>query len=410
MSEAFLGTCGWSYSEWEGLLYPEKKSKLKQYCSIFSTVEIDSTFYALPEPGTVLGWVKHTPSNFIFSAKAPQTITHKKLLDPTRGVEADLKQFAETMRPLVEAEKLACVLLQLPPFLRFNPQRLESFLSLLPEGLRFAVEFRHDSWLREETFRLLENRQVAYTIVDEPALPPVIHVTSDLAYIRWHGRGENPWFNYKYSEQELQEWVPKVREASGKAKKVLGYFNNHFHGYAPENCLQIMQMLGIAVPHHEAALRRLTLFRKHGKPSAEEQTLETWIGTGIMRGKDQLLLKLSSLETLTAARAIPDEDFSLREDSAERLAAYVGDTTVDIDLKAHSVIHRCPAWSSLISEKKFCPHIAKLFLSIDSERSRRILSLIEKTIGQWKFESRTAIEFPARQSNDSSSSQGPTRT
>ena len=400
MSEVFLGTCGWSYAEWEGLLYPKKKSKLKQYCSIFQTVEIDSTFYALPDQGTVLGWAKHTPPGFTFAAKAPQTITHKKMLDPAHGTRNDLDQFLETMKPLIEAEKLGCVLFQLPPFLRFNPQKLESFLSLLPDGPAFAVEFRHGSWLKEETLKILEKHGAAYTIVDEPALPPVIHVTSDLAYVRWHGRGEKPWFNYKYTEQELQEWVPKVREAAGKAKKVLGYFNNHFHGYAPENCLQIMQMLGIAVPHHEAALRRLTLFRRQGKPSAEEQTLEAWIGTSGMRGKDQLLLKLSSLEILTAARAIPDTNFSLREDSPERLAAYVENTTVDIDLKAHSVAHQCPAWSSLISEKKFCPHIAKLFLSIDSERSKRILSLIEKSIDQWKFESRTAIEFPTRRSND----------
>jgi len=372
MSEVLLGTCGWSYAEWEGLLYPEKKSKLKQYCSIFPTVEIDSTFYALPEPRTVLGWVKHTPPRFTFTAKAPQTITHKKMLDPARGLQDDLDRFLEIMKPLIEAEKLGCILFQLPPFLRFNPQKLESFLSLLPEGPDFAVEFRHNSWLKEETLKILEKHGAAYTIVDEPALPPVIHVTSHLAYIRWHGRGEQPWFNYKYSEQELQEWVPKLREAAGKAKRVLGYFNNHFHGYAPENCLQIMQMLGIAVPHHEAALRRLTLFRKQGKPSAVEQTLETWIGTSGMRGKDQLLLKLSSPETLTAARAIPDTDFSLREDSPERLAAYVGDTTVDINFKVHSVTHRCPTWPSLISEKKLCPHIAKLFLSIDSERSRRI--------------------------------------
>jgi uncharacterized protein YecE (DUF72 family) len=168
MSEVLLGTCGWSYAEWEGLLYPEKQGKLKRYSSIFPTVEIDSTFYALPEQGTVLGWTKHTPSNFIFSAKAPQTITHKKALDIVRGIETDLNQFLETMKPLTDAGKLGCVLFQLPPFLRFNPQRLESFLSLLPNTPSFAVEFRHSSWLKEETFKLLERHRVAYTIVDEP--------------------------------------------------------------------------------------------------------------------------------------------------------------------------------------------------------------------------------------------------
>jgi uncharacterized protein YecE (DUF72 family) len=394
MSEVLLGTCGWSYAEWEGLLYPEKQGKLKQYSSIFPTVEIDSTFYALPEQGTVLGWTKHTPPNFIFSAKAPQTITHKKALDIARGIETDLNQFLETMKPLTDAGKLACVLFQLPPFLRFNPQRLESFLSLLPDTPSFAVEFRHGSWLKEETFKLLERHRVAYTIVDEPLLPPVIHVTSDLAYVRWHGRGEKPWFNYKYSEEELQEWVPKVGKTTEKAKKVVGYFNNHFHGYAPENCLQIMQMLGISVPHHDAALRRLTLFRKRGKVAPEEQTLDAWTSTA--KAKDELLLSFASQEVLEAAQAIPDKDFSLREDTSRRLAAYIGDTTADIDLKEHTIVHRCPTWSKSVSEKRFCPHIAKLFLSIGPERSRSVLSLIKKTLAEWKFESRLSVEFPSK--------------
>jgi len=134
------------------------------------------------------------------------------------------------MKPLIDARKLACALVQLPPFLRFNAERLESFLSILPQTPRFAVEFRHDSWLNDEALKMMGKYQVAYTIVDEPLLPPDMHVTSDLAYIRWHGRGERPWFNYKYSQEQLAEWVPRVQETAGKAQKVLGYFNNHFHG------------------------------------------------------------------------------------------------------------------------------------------------------------------------------------
>jgi len=394
MSEIILGTCGWSYVEWEGILYPQRQAKLKQYSSIFQTAEIDSTFYALPELGTVLGWAKHTPPSFMFSAKLPQTITHKKALDIARGIEADLNQFLEAMKPLREAGKLACVLVQLPPFLRFNSQRLETFLSLLPERPNFAFEFRHSSWLREETFKLLEKHRVAYTIVDEPLLPPEVHVTSSLAYMRWHGRGAKPWFNYKYSEEQLQEWVPKVREAAGKARKILGYFNNHFHGYAPENCLQIMQMLGIVTPHGNAALRRLTLYRKYGKVPTEAQTLEAWTGPIGERTVHELLMNFAGPEVLEAAQSIPDEDLSLREDSKRRLAAYVGDTTVGIDFEQRAVIHRCPVWSRSISEKKFCLHVAKFFLSINPERARSILSLIHSTLDSWKFESRLAVEFP----------------
>ncbi len=109
------------------------------------------------------------------------------------------------MKPLIDAGKLECTLVQLPPYLKFNAEKFESFLSLLPDLPSFAVEFRHNSWMNEEAFKLLEKYQVAYTIVDEPLLPPETHVTSDIAYIRWHGRESRAWFNYKYSEDQLKE-------------------------------------------------------------------------------------------------------------------------------------------------------------------------------------------------------------
>lgn len=392
MSEVLLGTCGWSYAEWEGILYPERRNKLKQYSSIFSTAEIDSTFYALPKEGTIVGWVRHTPPGFVFSAKLPQTITHKKVIDPARGIEADLDQFFEAMKPLRDAGKLACLLVQLPGFLRFDAERLDGFLSLLPHNQCFAVEFRHPSWLRDETFGLLEKYDVAYTIVDEPLLPPEVHVTSDIAYIRWHGQGTKPWFNYRYSEEQLQEWVPKVKEAAGKAKKVLGYFNNHFHGYAPENSLQIMQMLGIVTPHGSAALRRLTYQGKE-RPAALKG-LEAWTGPISEKSVEMALGNLADSEILQAAQSIPDKDLSLREDSRRRLAAYVADTTVDIDLQERTIVHRCPAWSRLILEKKFCPHVARVFFMVDRRRAISLLSLIQSDLENWKFESRLAVEFP----------------
>jgi uncharacterized protein YecE (DUF72 family) len=94
---------------------------------------------------------------------------------------------------------------------------------------------------------------VAYVIVDEPLLPPEVHLTADFAYFRWHGRGERPWFDYRYSKDELEPWIPKVEEASGKVKKVVGYFNNHYHGYAPENCLYLIEKLGLISEEQERA-------------------------------------------------------------------------------------------------------------------------------------------------------------
>jgi len=394
MSEVLLGTCGWSYAEWEGILYPQKQAKLKQYASIFPTAEIDSTFYALPQEGTVLGWVRYTPRDFVFSAKLPQTITHKKAIDPARGIEADLKQFFEAMKPLTDAGKLACVLVQLPGFLRFNPERLESFLSILPDGQDFAVEFRHESWLRDETFKLLEEHHVAYTVVDEPLLPPEVHVTSDIAYLRWHGRGVKPWFNYRYTEQELEEWVPRVREVTGKAKRTLGYFNNHFHAYAPENALQMMQMLGVVTPHGDAALSRVRLRGREREIAAEPKGLEAWTGPIIEKGVENLMLNFADPETLDAARSIPEKDLSLREDSRRHLAAYVGATTVEVDFEQQTIIHRCPIWAKSISEKKFCPHVARVFVIVDPGRARSILSLLQSGLDEWKFESKLTVELP----------------
>jgi uncharacterized protein YecE (DUF72 family) len=116
---------------------------------------------------------------------------------------------------------------------------------LLDPIFKYAVEFRNLSWMREETWALLEKYGGAYTIVDEPLLPGEVHLTADFAYFRWHCRGEKIWFDYPYSKEELEPWVPKVQDAASKVKKVYGYFNNHYHGYAPENCLQLLERLGL---------------------------------------------------------------------------------------------------------------------------------------------------------------------
>lgn len=248
-SNIFLGTCGWSYKEWEGNFYEKRcgQSKLRSYARIFKTVEIDSTFYRNPNKATVMGWLKYSPADFFFTAKLPKTITHDKALGLRRDVKADLEDFLDLMMPLQHGGKLACLLIQLPPKYAYNPKNLEEFFQMLDPRFRYAVEFRNLTWLLPgtETFELLKKHQVAYTVVDEPLLPPEMHLTADFAYFRWHGHGESIWFDYRYSEEELEPWVLKVQEAAGKVKKVYGYFNNHYHGYAPENCLQLLERLGL---------------------------------------------------------------------------------------------------------------------------------------------------------------------
>ncbi len=393
MSKILLGTSGWSYAEWEGILYSKKQGKLKQYSSIFPTVEINSTFYSLPKDEIVLGWARHTPPDFAFSAKLPQTISHKKVIDSSKGVELDISKFLEVMNPLIKMNKLECILVQLPPFLKFNKDRLESFLSLLPNFVNFSIEFRHLSWLKDDTFKLLEKYETTYTIVDEPLLPPEVHVTSDLAYFRWHGRGTKPWFNYKYSEEELQKIVPKIKKVAGKADRVLGYFNNHFHAYAPENCLQTMQMLEIPLPNGLTTLRKISFRRKEGMKQVTG-TLDSWTGPIIGDTIENLVVVLTEKQIVDKAKSIPDADFSLREDSKRSLAAYISDTTVEINLDERKIIHYCPIWAKTSLEKKFCPHIVKFMRSIDEKRAKEILSEINSSIGKWEFESKMAIEFP----------------
>jgi uncharacterized protein YecE (DUF72 family) len=109
------------------------------------------------------------------------------------------------------------------------------------------------------TFELLEKYQVAYTNVDEPLLPPEMHLTADFSYFRWHGHGENIWFDYRYSKEELEPWVPKVEDTAGKVKKVYGYCNNHYHGYAPENCLHLIERLGLLSEQQKKAKVKSTI-------------------------------------------------------------------------------------------------------------------------------------------------------
>jgi len=250
----FLGTSGWSYREWEGSFYRKgEKNKLRAYSQVFHTVEIDSTFYRYPSRGTVIGWLRYSPSDFVFSAKIPKLITHDKKLGLEGDIQSDLNAFLEIMQPLQLDGKLACLLIQLPPSYDYNLENLETFFQKLQPQFKFAVEFRNLSWMRNETWELLKKYEVAYANVDEPLLPPEVHLTADFAYFRWHGKGKRPWFDYKYEKKELEPWVPKLEDTSKKVKKIFGYFNNHFHGYAPEDCLNLIERLELLTEKQKKA-------------------------------------------------------------------------------------------------------------------------------------------------------------
>ena len=261
LAVTLLGTSGWSYKEWEGVFYPkENKDKLAFYSKIFRTVEIDSTFYAYPKKAMIQACARITPEDFVFAARVPKLITHDKKLDVQKGAGEDLMRFLHDLRPLEDAGKLGPLTLQLPQAFRYEEglRRLIDFLGALPADLKFAVEFRNRSWRRPETWDLLRQCKIAYVVLDEPLLPPDFTVTADFSLIRWQGRGREPGADYRYSDQEVDDWVSKVREIEGRTKEIFGYFGNHVRGSAVENSLSLMNKLGLANEQQKEVGARVT--------------------------------------------------------------------------------------------------------------------------------------------------------
>ena len=359
------------------------KSMLRAYTRVFNTVEIDSTFYRYPSKGTVMGWTRYSPEGFVYAAKLPGLITHEKKLELTRGIESDLEKFLELMEPLSLSGKLGCILIQLPPRFDYRPKQLEDFFKLLPTHVKFAVEFRDLSWIRNETWALLEKYKVAYTIVDEPLLPPEIHFTSEIAYFRWHGHGARPWYNYRYRTEELQPWAPKVQEAAIKVQKVYGYFNNHFHGYAVENCLQIMEKIGALEPRQAEAKNRIENYRKsetHTTFSTLEAFAEPKDAT-----LESLLNYFATPERLRRAEQIQDSELAITKQTDQRIEATLREYHISIDTKDRIVMHDCADWTKIASTKKLCKHFAKLLLSIDKGKATEILKDLYSQEETWQF-------------------------
>jgi uncharacterized protein YecE (DUF72 family) len=379
----FLGCSGWSYDEWVGYLYETKReSKLKTYSSIFGTAEIDSTFYAMPSKGLVFGWLKHSPDDFIFTAKIPQTITHKMKLSVDENLERELYEFLSLMSPLNTKGKLGCLLIQLPPKLKFVKNAVEDFYRILPKDYRYCVEFRNKTWMSEESFTLLKKYNLGYTIVDEPLLPPEVHLTSDIAYFRWHGHGSWQWYDYHYSGNELAMWIPKIKEVSKKAKRVFGYFNNHFHGYAPENCLDVLKMLGISAPAQDEVRERIKK-KREGKEN-EGLTLERYVKRDV--AVSEYLKNLMDEPRLKRAHEIRDALLRIEKMESDFIRARVKDYFCEIDAGKKTIRHDCDDWSRQLKNKSFCKHLGKLFLSCDEEISIPLLKDITMHTQKWNFE------------------------
>ena len=376
-----LGCSGWDYRDWADVFYKNAdESKLSAYSRIFNTAEINSTFYSYPASGIVFGWAKHTPKDFKFAMKLNRLITHEKMLDISKGVEDDVRRFCELMKPLQETEKLACILIQLPPGMKFKKEKMEAFLKILPLDMRFALEYRNETWLTQEVHDLLSQYNVATVAVDEPLLPHEITLTSDIAYVRWHGKGKNMWYNYRYSRDELAEWVPKVKEMS-KSAEVYGYFNNHYHGYAPENCIDVLEMLGVATPEQKETRQHISSYRKG---MAATKAVATTLSDFLEQEKEDISTLLSGyIEALRLEKAREIKDIEIIELDMDKIVADVRGYSIYIDLEKRFILHDCGDWRRTARERLFCKHVGALILALPEDAARQVLEGMKRQ--QWEF-------------------------
>jgi uncharacterized protein YecE (DUF72 family) len=237
-----VGCSGWNYAHWRnGVFYPPRlpaKQWLAYYARFFDTVEVNSTFYRLPKPTAVQGWVDQTPDDFVFALKVSRYLTHVRRL---RDVADGMKLFYERIGPLVRSPKLGPLLWQLPPDFKRDDERLAAALASLPPG-RHCFEFRHESWFVDDVLDLLRDHGVALVIGDDPRRPWQRHeLTTDWTFVRFHAgtRGRNG----NYSETELREWAGRI---AGFEVAAYVYFNNDWLGYAPRNALRLKQLLAQA--------------------------------------------------------------------------------------------------------------------------------------------------------------------
>lgn len=381
-----LGTSGWSYDDWVGPFYKKKTGKFSQYAQIFNTVEINSTFYHYPSEGMIYGLKRTAPPGFLFTAKLPGVITHDKWLDLGHGTEEDTLRFLDLMRPL--AESLGPILIQLRPKFNYDEHlgNLENFLEVLPSNYEWAIEFRDNSWLVPETFTLLSKHNVAYTIVDEPLLPPEVHLTADFSYIRWHGHGSNLWYDYDYSDDQLEEWAPKVNEINSKTRRTYGYFNNHFRANAVKNAIEFLGILDMASPEQRVTLDKIQGHRETaGRPFGVQPLTSYQIYDEDLSVADHLS-RFMDFRRLSRAEKIRNDEIEFSYVTDDRVEARIRDYTIVIDLKEKVIKHDCDDWRKGRGSKRMCKHLGKLFLALPPGHSKDILSRIWEDVDGWVFE------------------------
>ena len=276
-----VGCQGWSYEDWvtpaarpKPVFYPRgtrADRMLETYARAFETVEVDSTFYAVPSASAVDGWKRRTPDGFTFSLKLPREITHEQAL---KGETAGrvLSEFCERARRL--GEKLAAVLVQLPPQFEATPENaraLSDFLPLLPEDLRFAFEFRDPFWFDEDLMKVFERHpRATLALVEGPwvtrgrvwrAADRILDAT-DFAYVRWMGERDLTRFDIVQRPQDanLDKWAAALEQLARRVPRVYAYFSNFYEGFAPASANKLKRLLGQETIEPEDLENQPTLF------------------------------------------------------------------------------------------------------------------------------------------------------
>lgn len=256
-----IGPAGWSYKDWEGVVYPQKPGKnfdpLEYLARFFDTIEINSSFYRPPTTTTTESWARRVAQNkaFTFTAKLHRVFTHER----GKSTKEDVKAFRDGMKPLVKAGKLGAVLLQFPWSFK-NTDEDRVYLTKLLETFRaypLVLEVRHSSWNNEHIYEWLEERGVGICNIDQPvfsrSIRPSAMTTSPVGYIRMHGRNYQDWFrdkagrderyNYLYTLDELDPWLTRIKQVAKQTRETYVITNNHFRGQAVVNALEIKAAL-----------------------------------------------------------------------------------------------------------------------------------------------------------------------
>ena len=242
MKRVRIGCSGWNYADWRERFYPKglpARLWLEHYAEQFDTVEVNNTFYRLPNRSAVENWVKQSPRGFTFAVKSSRYLTHiKRLTNMDEGV----RRYYERIEPLTESPKMGPVLWQLPANFQRDDERLKTALAKLPGG-RHCFEFRHPSWFCDEVYALLRRRRVALVIGVTPERRfQSFEMTASWTFVRFHygerGRKGN------YSGRELEMWADRIGGWRERAE-VYVYFNNDWQAFAPRNALELKRLLGV---------------------------------------------------------------------------------------------------------------------------------------------------------------------